>query len=253
MKKIVLITGATGRTGLLVVKKLQIENNDWQVIPFAKSPTKAEEIFTSTENFIFGNILSFEDLTIATQGCDTLIILTSAVPKMISPPFEGKPPEFDFEDRGKPEEVDWIGQKNQIDAAKQAGIKHIILVGSMGGTNDNHPLNRLGNGNILIWKRKAEEYLINSGIDYTIIHAGGLLDKPDGKRELLVGKNDEFLTNPPNNIPTSIPRGDVANVVIEALDNPFAKNKVFDLISKPESENNTLITYDWNNFFQQIT
>lgn len=253
MTKKVLITGATGRTGSLVVKKLQSSNQHWQVIPFAKSKHKAEEIFTSTQEFIFGNILSSEDLEKAIQGCNALIILTSATPKMISPPQEGKPPVFDFEDNGKPEQVDWLGQKNQIDVAKSAGIEHIILVGSMGGTNENHPLNSLGNGNILIWKRKAEQYLTESGIDYTIIRAGGLLDKPDGKRELLVGKNDEFLASPPNGIPTSIPRGDVANVVIEALNNPLARNKAFDLISKPEDEISTNVVIDWNQFFQQIT
>ncbi|MBL1208538.1 SDR family oxidoreductase [Geminocystis sp. GBBB08] len=253
MTKKVLITGATGRTGSLVVKKLQLDDHNWQVIPFAKSKKKAQEIFTSTEGFIFGNILSSKDLAIATQGCNGLIILTSAVPKMIAPPQEGKPPEFDFEENGKPEEVDWLGQKNQIDAAKNAGIEHIILVGSMGGTNENHPLNRLGNGNILIWKRKAEQYLIDSGIDYTIIRAGGLLDKPEGRRELLVGKDDKFLTSPPNGIPTSIPRGDVANVVIQALNNPFARNKAFDLISQPENEINTSVTIDWDKFFQETT
>jgi uncharacterized protein YbjT (DUF2867 family) len=253
MKKKVLITGATGRTGSLVVKKLQLDNQNWEVIPFAKSRNKAEDIFTSTESFIFGNILNSEDLAIATKDCNALIILTSAVPKMKIPPQEGKPPVFDFEENGKPEEVDWLGQKNQIDAAKKAGIEHIILVGSMGGTNENHPLNSLGNANILIWKRKAEQYLIDSGVNYTIIRAGGLLDKPDGKRELIVGKNDEFLASPPNGIPTSIPRGDVANVVIQALNNPFAKNKAFDLISKPEDETDTSVTIDWDALFQQTT
>lgn len=34
--------------------------------------------------------------------------------------------------------------------AKAAGVKQIVLVGSMGGTNLNHPLNSLGNGNILV-------------------------------------------------------------------------------------------------------
>jgi len=29
-------------------------------------------------------------------------------------------------------------------------VKHIVLVGSMGGTDLNHPLNSLGNGNILV-------------------------------------------------------------------------------------------------------
>lgn len=34
--------------------------------------------------------------------------------------------------------------------AKSAGVKHIVLVGSMGGTIPNHPLNSFGNGNILV-------------------------------------------------------------------------------------------------------
>lgn len=34
--------------------------------------------------------------------------------------------------------------------AKAAGVKQIVLVGSMGGTDINNPLNSLGNGNILV-------------------------------------------------------------------------------------------------------
>jgi hypothetical protein len=34
-------------------------------------------------------------------------------------------------------------------------------------------LNKLGDGLILMWKRKAEQYLLASGLDYTIIHPGG--------------------------------------------------------------------------------
>lgn len=47
-----------------------------------------------------------------------------------------------------------------------------------------------------------------SGVPYTIIHAGGLLDKPGGKRELKFGKDDEFLALKSR----SIPRDDVAEV-----------------------------------------
>jgi hypothetical protein len=46
-------------------------------------------------------------------------------------------------------QVDWLGQKVQIDAAKSAGVKQVVLVSSMGGTDPNHQLNSLGNGNIL--------------------------------------------------------------------------------------------------------
>ena len=57
-------------------------------------------------------------------------------------------------------------------------MKKVVLISSMGGTDENNPLNKLGNGNILIWKRKAEEYLIDSkAFTYTIIHPGGLTDE----------------------------------------------------------------------------
>lgn len=35
-------------------------------------------------------------------------------------------------------QVDWLGQKTQIDLAKDAGIHHIVVIGSMGGTDENH-------------------------------------------------------------------------------------------------------------------
>ena len=37
-----------------------------------------------------------------------------------------------------------------LETAKAAGVKQIVLVGSMGGTNINHPLNNIGNANILV-------------------------------------------------------------------------------------------------------
>lgn len=37
-----------------------------------------------------------------------------------------------------------------VETAKAAGVKQIVLVGSMGGTNINHPLNSIGNANILV-------------------------------------------------------------------------------------------------------
>ena len=249
----VLVTGATGKTGSLVLKKLRDEPDGFEAVGLARSQVKVEELFGSTEGFIIGDIQDKSTLNSAISGCDALVILTSAVPKMITPPSQGQRPEFEFAPQGLPEEVDWIGQKNQIDAAKTAGVKHIVLVGSMGGTNPNHPLNRIGNANILVWKRKAEQYLIDSGIDYTIIRAGGLLDKQGGVRQLLVGKDDAFLNDPPNGIPTSIPRADVASVVVRALKQSNARNKAFDIISKPEDAPDAVVTTDFASLFEQTT
>ncbi|KAF2602358.1 hypothetical protein F2Q70_00024903 [Brassica cretica] len=144
-------------------------------------------------------------------------------------------------------EVDWIGQKNQIDAAKAAGVKQIVLVGSMGGTNINHPLNNIGNANILVWKRKAEQYLADSGIPYTIIRAGGLQDKEGGIRELLVGKDDELLETETR----TIARADVAEVCIQALQLEEARFKALDLASKPEGTGTP--TKDFKALFAQVT
>jgi uncharacterized protein YbjT (DUF2867 family) len=247
--KQVLVTGATGKTGSIVYQKLK-QDQSFKVKGFARSPEKAQELFGSTENFYFGDIKDPQSLTEALKGCQALVILTSASPKMTAPPQPGERPQFEYVPDGTPELVDYQGQKNQIDTAIAAGIEQIVLVGSMGGTNENHPLNMMGNGKILIWKRKAEEYLVNSGVDYTIIRAGGLLDQPGGVRQLIVGDNDELLINPPDDIPTSIPRADVAEIVVQALKEPSALNKAFDLMSYPDAES---ITQDFAALFAQTS
>ena len=57
-------------------------------------------------------------------------------------------------------------------------MKRVVLISSMGGTDENNPLNRLGGGKVLVWKRVAEEYLIDSkAFTYTILHPGGLTDE----------------------------------------------------------------------------
>ena len=95
------------------------------------------------------------------------------------------------------------------------------LLSSMGGTDETNFLNSIGkakdgsgNGDILIWKRKAEKYLIESGLDYTIIHPGGLLDTPASKEQLMLDVDDKLIKNEKR----SISRADVANLCVAALE-----------------------------------
>ncbi|XP_027072529.1 uncharacterized protein At5g02240 [Coffea eugenioides] len=247
-KSTVLVTGAGGRTGQIVYKKLKERSDQYIARGLVRTQESKEKIGGADDVYV-GDIRNFDTIVPPIQGIDALIILTSAVPKMKPgfDPTKGGRPEFYFEDGAYPEQVDWIGQKNQIDAAKAAGVKHIVLIGSMGGTDPNHPLNSLANGNILIWKRKAEQYLADSGIPYTIIRAGGLQDKEDGVRELLIGKDDELLQLETR----TIPRADVAEVSIQALQFEEAKNKAFDLASKPEGT--AAPTKDFKALFSQVT
>ncbi|KAM7265310.1 hypothetical protein ACFE04_002993 [Oxalis oulophora] len=244
----VLVTGAAGRTGQLVYKKLKERSDQFVTRGLVRKPESKEKIGGADDVFI-GDIRDTDSIVSAIQGIDALIILTSGVPQMKPgfDPSKGGRPEFFFEEGAYPEQVDWIGQKNQIDAAKAAGVKHIVVVGSMGGTNPNHPLNSLGNGNILIWKRKGEQYLADSGVPYTIIRAGGLQDTEGGVRELLVGKDDELLQTETK----TVTRSDVAEVCIQALQYDEAKFKAFDLASKPEGTGTP--TKDFKSFFSQIS
>jgi uncharacterized protein YbjT (DUF2867 family) len=249
----VLVTGATGRTGALVLEKLLKRPDLFAARGFARSPRKVEERFGVTRHFRLGDIKNPADLAQALEGCQALVILTSATPVMQAPPSPGQPPEFTYPEGEWPEQVDYQGQVNQIEAAKVAGVRHIVLVGSLGGTNDQHPLNKMGQGNILIWKRKAEQHLIASGIDYTIVRAGGLLDAPGGQRELLVGRDDQLLNQPPEGVRPAIPRADLAEMVVQALLSGSARNKAFDVISKPEDAPNARVTKDFEALFAQTT
>jgi uncharacterized protein YbjT (DUF2867 family) len=251
--KKVLVTGATGRTGSLVLAKLRQLPQEFEAFGFARFESKVQQVFNSIDGFFFGDIKNKSDIEVAIQGCKALVILTSAVPKLKGIPQAGEKPEFEFEPGEKPEQIDYWGQKYQIDAAIQAQVEHIILVGSTGSSRLDHPLNKMGDANILIWKRKAEEYLINSGIDYTIIRAGGLLDEPDGQRELIVGQNDTLSINPPQGIRPVIPRADVAELVVQALREEKARNKAFDAISWPASEPPIKVNTDFAALFSQIS
>lgn len=153
------------------------------------------------------------------------------------------PMEWYFDPGQEPEQVDWIGQRQQIDLAKEFNYDRVVLVSSMGVTKADHPLNRIGNGKILFWKHMSEEYLQNSGLEYTIIHPGGLIDKPGGQRELMVGKNDSLLESEHR----TIPRADVAEVVLQSLLLDEAINKDFDIVSLPEGQGT--LTKDFEGLF----
>ena len=68
----------------------------------------------------------------------------------------------------------------------------------MGGTQKDNFLNTVGQrkdgsgGQILMWKRKAEIYAMASGLDVTILHPGGLIDEPGG-RKIVFGVDDTLL------------------------------------------------------------
>lgn len=106
----------------------------------------------------------------------------------------------------------------------------------MGGTDPTNFLNSMGktkdgsgNGDILLWKRKGEKYLVDSGLRYTIIHPSRLVDTPGSIDNIRFDTDDKLLENKKR----SIAREDVANLCCAALTVAKDRSVSFDVIASP--------------------
>jgi uncharacterized protein YbjT (DUF2867 family) len=121
---------------------------------------------------------------------------------------------------------DYIGNKNLIDVAIKAGVQKFILVTSIGSGNSvvalpPQALEVLKP--VLIEKEKAEQYLISSGLNYTIIRPGGLKSES--------ATNNGIITED-HRIVGTIHRADVAQLVCRCLHSPDTNNKIFSAVDR---------------------
>jgi len=256
----VLVTGAGGKTGSIVVRKL-LERGKDAFLPVAMVRSKESEESLRTNlgalaeglEVVMGDVTQPDSLKTAMQGVQAVIVVTSAMPQIDKLSLTGViltklftfgmvslKPSFWFDEGKTPQDVDFKGQVAQIDAAKAEGIKQIVLVSSMGGTKPDHFLNT-NMDNIVLWKRRAEKHLLASGVPYTIVHPGGLLPHPPsnepapgGKRQLYVGVNDAMMDDERGI--NQVPREDVGEVCVNCLTEPAALGRSFDLGSGKEGE-----------------
>jgi uncharacterized protein YbjT (DUF2867 family) len=252
-KKKVVVTGAGGKTGGLVIQRLAADPATFAppvaVVRSAKSGAGAKAAGAEVVVVDITSPGAATDLAAALQGADALVVATSAVPqikkrsilKLMLAKFTGKKgvrPEFRWKGGagGTPEKVDWEGQKVQFDAAVAAGVRRVVLISSMGVTQPENMLNSIADGKILLWKRKAEEFLMSLAaggkIEAVILHPGGLVDAPGGERRLVLGLDDELLKRETRRIP----RADVAALAVAAIASPSAKNRSLDCVADDPAE-----------------
>lgn len=124
------------------------------------------------------------------------------------------------------ERADYLGNKNLIDAAVKAGVKKFILISSIGsgdsvGAIPPQALETLKP--VLIEKEKAEKYLIDSGLTYTIIRPGGLKSEP--------ATGNGVLTEDPR-VAGTIHRADVAQLACQCLNSDAANHKILSAVDR---------------------
>ena len=122
--------------------------------------------------------------------------------------------------------ADFLGNKTLIDAAVKASVQKFILVSSIGSGNSAialppQALQTLGA--VLVEKAQAEQYLIASGLTYTIVRPGGLKSEP--------ATGNAVLTPDPT-IAGSIHRADVATLVCQCLLSDQANNQILSAVDR---------------------
>jgi uncharacterized protein YbjT (DUF2867 family) len=226
-KGIVVVAGATGGTGRLVVKHLIAEG--YEVRAMVRSLEKGKQVLGEDSVLVQGDVTEPSTLPSLLAGADFLISAIGASGKA-----KGK---------ASPEAVDYIGSVALIDAAQSAGIKKFIMVSSGGVTWWTHPLNWFYGG-VLTWKRKAEVYLRGSGLTHVIVRPnGGLSDDPCNVNKIVFTQKDGFPSS-------SISREDVAIACIKALAHKEADNKTFEILNG--GDGSVAGSVDWEKTFSAM-
>jgi len=212
---IVLVAGATGRTGRLVLEQLRRDPR-YAIRPMARDLAAARKNIGADYAWVEGDVTKPATLGPALAGV-SLVVVTIGATERSGP--------------NSPEFVDYGGVKNLTDAARAAGVRQLVLESSMGVGSGGGMLGMMLNllsGDALKWKAKGEAHLRASGVPYTIVRPGGLTDDPGGQTGIALQQGDEGSGR--------ISRADVAAVMIAALDNPDALGRTFEVINDDQAK-----------------
>jgi uncharacterized protein YbjT (DUF2867 family) len=210
----VLVIGGTRGTGLLIVRRLQAAGDQMRVL--ARNPARARLELGPDVEVVAGDLTRAATLAPAVRGADH-IIFTAGV----------------HSGRYAPEELvrrtDYQGAVDTLAAARATGFGgRFLYMNSIGiGTPSlAATLLNLLKRNTLVWRRRVEAEIRNSGLDYTIIRVGFLENRPAGERAVQVGQDALPLA-----LRHRIPRGDVAETFVAALGHPAAARATFEIVS----------------------
>lgn len=120
------------------------------------------------------------------------------------------------------ETVDYGAAAKLVEAARKAGIERYVMVSSMGAADP--PSEDEADDVFSVYlraKARADQALMDSGLDWTIVRPGGLTDEP-GTGAVTLGVDVER---------GSIPREDVATVLRHCLTDRGTVGHAFEVVS----------------------
>lgn len=265
VKDLVLVAGATGGVGQLVVGKLL--EKDFPVRILTRNTAKATKMFNNRAEIAVGDIRDPNTLPSAMPNVTHIICCTGTTSFPSSRwEFDSDPnliewvqlffdPKYSISRaKNSPIKVDAQGVSNLVAAAPQ-NLKRFVFVSSCGILRrDKFPWSVLNGYGVLDAKKKGEEAIISSGLPYTIIRPGRLIDGPytsydlntllkattGGKFGVVLGKGDTLQGD--------ASRLDVAAACVESIFHPSSEKQVFEMINRGARP----AVIDWDQLFSQL-
>ncbi|SFR53619.1 NAD(P)H-binding [Marinobacter daqiaonensis] len=198
----VLIAGAHGKIGQHLVRQMAESPHTARAMIRDESQASVMKELGAGETVV-ADLES--DCSHALGGCDAVVFTAG------SGPHTGPDKTID---------IDQNGAIGLVDAARAAGVSRFLMVSSMRADNPENAPEKIHH--YLRAKQKADEHLRASGLDYTIVRPGPLTNDAGTGRVEISGKLERT---------GSIPREDVATVLLYALDADNTRRVTFDVLS----------------------
>ncbi|MEO6532031.1 MAG: SDR family oxidoreductase [Pseudolysinimonas sp.] len=201
----VLVVGGTGRLGSLIVQSLSADGTQVRVL--TRNETSADQLRQVGIETTVGDLRDAGCVRRAVEGCASVVSAASGFGPMGS---------------ASPKSVDRDGNLTLIEEAMRANVEHFVLL-SMHGARPDASLE------LLRMKYAAEQFLVSSGLSWTIIRPTAFLEtyldvvaQPMKRRNstLVFGKGDVVV----NFVSVS----DVAALVCKALRDGDLRGRTID-------------------------
>jgi uncharacterized protein YbjT (DUF2867 family) len=196
MTNTILVMGATGNVGSQVVK--QLADTGANVRAAVRSPRKAESLKSERVSLTEFDTDKPETIEAAFQGVDKVFLLTPLVPNMVEL------------------------SANLVEAAKKAGVKHIIKSSGMGAeVEPGITLTR--------WHREAEKAIEASGIAFTFVRPNGFMQNYANFNGATIKTQNAFYLPVGDGKVSYIDTRDIAAVAVAALTQDGHEGKAYEV------------------------
>jgi len=202
----VLVAGAHGKTARRLVRMLVDDGHEVrglvrkrEQMPDVEADGAEPVLVDLEEEEVEGGVGD------AVEGCDAIVFAAGAGPGSGA---------------ARKETMDYGGAAKLIEAAKKRGVRRYLMLSSMGAGNPEGGSEAMQP--YLFAKARADERLVESGLDYTIIRPGGLTNEEGtGRIEAAqtLGRRGQ------------ISRDDVARTFADALEMTNTYGKTFEILS----------------------